>query len=498
MAEVRNAGLQLKCGKAPGQDAVYTEYLKNMGDEGFQRLTELCNGINDTVITPQDTNRSSFLPIPKKTNASECKDFRTISLMSHVLKVLLKVIENRLKPHIENQLPEEQYGFRSGVGTRDAILCLRNICERSIEMSQDVYICFIDYEKAFDRVNHNKLMETLHDIGIDGKDLRLLGNLYWDQEAGMSINGKVSTWSKIERGVRQGCVLSPGLFNVYSEMVLRNIQDLPGISVGGRFINNVRYADDTALIADSSVNLQVLLDKVVAAGADFGLKINVKKTKSMVVSKYNPSPTLSLNVGMESIEQVRSFVYLGALITEDARSDQEVKRRIAIAKSAFNSIRNLVCNRSLSFCTRLRMVKCYVYSTFCYSAETWTMNKTARNKINAFEMWTIRRMQKISYTDYKSNKAVLEGVGLTPSLLREIAKRKLKFFGHTIRHQGLLSNVICGKIPGRRSRGRQRLTWINNIKDWTGLKSIGSLVNTSRDRTRWRSITVNPRLEDDT
>ena len=138
-------------------------------------------------------------------------------------------------------------------------------------------MCFIDYSKAFDCVKHRDLFSILHNLNIEGKDLRIIRNLYWDQKAAMRVEGELSPFTEIKRGVRQGCVMSPDLFNIYSEMILREISDIEGIRVGGYNMNNLRYADDTVLISDSQEGLQALIDKVGTESEKKGLLLNVKK-----------------------------------------------------------------------------------------------------------------------------------------------------------------------------------------------------------------------------
>jgi len=227
--EILYALSSLKSGKAAGPDEISVDMLKALDEKGFSAIYETGN-------IPSELTRSTVITLPKKANAVECKDHRTISLMSHVLKVLLKVIEQRIVKRIDDNLPEVQFGFRSGVGTRDAIVCFRNVYERCIEMQSDVYTCFIDFEKAFDRVQHDKMIDILQEIGLDGKDIRVIRNVYWDQEAGIRMNERTSAWQKIERGVRQGCVLSPALFNLYSQYVLRCLDACPGVVVNHKLI----------------------------------------------------------------------------------------------------------------------------------------------------------------------------------------------------------------------------------------------------------------------
>ena len=128
-----------------------------------------------------------------------------------------------------------------GKGTRNAIFIMRMLTERAIEVQKDVYMCFIDYEKAFDKVKHSDLIEILQNLNLDGKDVRIINNLYWSQQAAVNIDNNLTPWIEIERGVRQGCVLSPDLFSIYGEMILRNIIGMEGIKVGGVNMNNIRY-----------------------------------------------------------------------------------------------------------------------------------------------------------------------------------------------------------------------------------------------------------------
>ena len=160
-------------------------------------------------------------------------------------------IRNKILPEIS----EEQYGYIKGKGTRNAIFILRILIERVLELNKKLYICFVDFEKAFDRIKHEDLMKMLEDLKVDGKDLRLIKNLYWKQEAAVRVGNRETRMQEIKRGVRQGCVMSPDFFNLYAEMIMRKLIELEGIKVGGENVNNIRYADDTVLIADSQEKL---------------------------------------------------------------------------------------------------------------------------------------------------------------------------------------------------------------------------------------------------
>ena len=168
----------------------------------------------------------------------------------------------RVRSKLLPEISEEQFGFMKDYGTRDAVFMFKILGERSIEMQLDIHIAFIDYEKAFDRVKHEILMKDLKILGIDERDLQLLNTLYKEQLAAISSNGKLSNWAQINRGVRQGCVLLPDLFSIYAEKIMRKIVSTENIKINGSSVNNIRYANDTVLIADSTQGLQHLLSSL--------------------------------------------------------------------------------------------------------------------------------------------------------------------------------------------------------------------------------------------
>ena len=133
-----------------------------------------------------------FIALPKIPGATECELHRTISLMSHITKVLLRVLMLRMCKSLRPEIAKTQFGFVPDKGTRNAIFTLSMLMERCIEVQKDLSICFIDYSKAFDKVKHEKLVEMLNQLDIDGKDLRVLRNLYWDQTAAVRVDGKLS------------------------------------------------------------------------------------------------------------------------------------------------------------------------------------------------------------------------------------------------------------------------------------------------------------------
>jgi len=185
---------------------------------------------------------------------------------------------------MNRELPDVQTGFRKGRGTRDQIANIHWINEKAKEFQKNIYFCFIDYAKAFDCVDHNELWKILKEMGTPDHLTCLLRNLYAGQEATVRTGHGTTDWFQIGKEICQGCILSPCLFNLYAEYIMGNAgqeEAQAGIKIAGRNINNVRYADDTILMAESKEELKSLLMKVKEKSEKVGLKLNIQKTKIM-------------------------------------------------------------------------------------------------------------------------------------------------------------------------------------------------------------------------
>ena len=169
----------------------------------------------------------------------------------------MRILHTGLQHYVNQELPDVQTGFRKGKGTRDQVANIHWIRDKAREFQKNIYLCFIDYAKAFDYVDHDKLWKALREMGIPDHLTCLLRNLYVGQEATVRTVYGTTDWFKIEKGVRQGCLLSLCLFNVYTEHIMRNagLDELQaGIKIGRRNINNLRYVDDTTLWQKSKRN----------------------------------------------------------------------------------------------------------------------------------------------------------------------------------------------------------------------------------------------------
>lgn len=352
-------------------------------------------------------------------------------------------------------------------------------------------MCFVDYQKAFDRVKHDKLLEVMERAGIPELERRLIINLYWHQQATVRWDNEMSRHVNIRRGVRQGCIISPILFNLYSEfMITEALENESGIRFSGRKVTNLRYADDAVLIAESPEELQRMMDKLNEVCKEYGMAINVKKTKVMVV---NGTGRVDCSIVLDNtvLEQVDRYKYLGSWITEEARCEEEIKARIGMAKAAFWQNKELM-RRNVRFRTKKKILDCYVFSILNYGCESWTWNKAMCRRVNAFEMWCYRRMLKISYIDRVTNEEVLDRAQEDLHFLNDMKRRKLEYAGHVLRGSSGLAHlaILEGKVDGVRPVGRPRLTWTDDIIEWTGLETYVKVKRVAEDRNGWKTIIV--------
>jgi hypothetical protein len=422
MSEVKDAINKLKSNKSPGSDNIPAEILKRLGTNGLKTLHLTCNDVWRTCIWPSDWVDSNFVPLFKKGSTKKCENYRTVSLISHASKVLLHIINQRLKYYLDSQIPPEQAGFVKGKGTREQIFNIRLLIEKSREFRVPIACCFIDYSKAFDCVRWDSMWMVLTEMGVPPHLTRLVKQLYQNNTATVRVN-KLSTENfQVQKGVRQGCILSPLLFNIYGEYIMRKVLDgwEGGLRVGGKSISNLRYADDTTLITTSLDDMRILMNRVEQESELLGLQINRNKTKIMLIDREQ---FFDESDGLTDVESVQEFVYLGSKLCNDGRCEGEIRRRIAMAKSAMTKLSKIWKDRSITIATKARLVRALVFPIFLYGAETWTIKARDQQRVDAFEMWCWRRMLRIPWTARQTNVSILRRIGVEKRLSATCAER---------------------------------------------------------------------------
>uniref|UniRef100_A0A4W2FJ71 RNA-directed DNA polymerase n=1 Tax=Bos indicus x Bos taurus TaxID=30522 RepID=A0A4W2FJ71_BOBOX len=469
--------------KASGGDGIPVELFQILKDDAVKVLHSIRQQIWKTQQWPQDWKRLVFIPILKKGNAKEYSNYCTVALISHTSQVMLKILQARLQQYVNHELPNVQASFRKGRGTRAQIANICSITKKGRESQKNIYFCFTDYAKAFDCVDHNKLWKIPKEVGIPDHLTCLLRNLYAGQEATVRTGHGTTDWFQIEKGVHQGCILSPCLFNLYAEYIMRNgglDEAQARIKIARRNINNLRYADDTILMAESE-ELRSLLMKVKEESEKVGLKLNIQKTKIMA-----SGPITSWQIDGET---VADFIFLGFKITADGDCSHEIKRRLLgvlfltpsdayvrsflyllytliklyyththknkrrllLGRKVMTNLDSILKSRDITLPTMVHLVKAMVFPVVTYGCESGTIKKAGCQRIDVFELWCWRRLLRVPWTARRSNQSILKKIRPECSLEGLMLKLKLQYFGHLMgRADSLEKTLMPGKVEGGR------------------------------------------------
>ncbi|XP_049711397.1 leucine-rich melanocyte differentiation-associated protein isoform X1 [Elephas maximus indicus] len=322
-------------------------------------------------------------------------------------------------------------------------------------------------------------------MGIPEHLIVLMRNLYIDQEAVVWTEQGDTDWLKVRKGMRQGCILSAYLFSLCAEQIIREAglyEEEWGIRIRGRLINNLRYADDTTLLAESEEDFKHLLMKIKDHSLQYGLHLNIKKTKILT-----SGPVSNIMINGEKIEVVKDFILLGSTIKSHGSSSQEIKRRTAMGKSAAKDLFKVSKIKDVTLKTKVHLTQAMVFSITSYACESWTVNKEDRRRVDAFELWCWRRTLNIPWTAKRTNKSALEEVRPECSLEARMARLRLTYFGPVVRRdQSLEKDIILGGVQGQRKRGRPSMRWIGTVA--ATMSSSITIVRVAQDRAVFRSV----------
>ncbi|VVC39774.1 Reverse transcriptase domain [Cinara cedri] len=275
---------KLKNNKAPGESNVVAELLKNSGETLKNEIWKMINLIWEKEIIPEEWNLSILCPVFKKGDILDIKNYREISLLDTCYKVLSTVLLERITPYAEEIIGRYQCGFRKGRSTADQIFILRQVMEKHYEFDKDLYMVFVDYKQAYDRINREELWNTLTYFDISKIYISMVKLCNKKTACKVKFLGESSSAFEVKSGLRQRDALSPTLFNLGLEKVIREINHSHQVEVVNKEII-LAYADDIVILGNSRQDITQTMSNLVTASKRMGLCINEEKTKCMVLSR---------------------------------------------------------------------------------------------------------------------------------------------------------------------------------------------------------------------
>lgn len=467
--EVKRATEMLKRGKAAGHDRITPEMLLNLGNSGFVILTRLFNTAAREGRIPADWEIGIILPIHKKGNNRDCNNYRGITLLSVVAKIYERLLEGRLKRIIEPEIDESQCGFRRGRSVQDHIFAIKQMMEK--KCTDNIYLAFIDLEKAFDSIPRRLVWRSLEKRKVDSFLRRSITSLYRHTRNYIRTNNADSEEFTTGEGLRQGSVLSPTLFNLILDDVTKEVENEVGkVLVGYRnmepvYLAQCAFADDLMICAKSEKELQRNLEVWNAALKQRNLKINLEKTKIMVVGDKDTQTTVTLEG--TAIKQTNSFKYLGVTIQKDGKNDAEINNRVENASKLYYAINTaLIWKKEISRKTKLTVYKTIAKPVLTYGCESWTLTNQQKNRIQAVEMKYLRGIKGVTKRDRIRSEVIRRELEVE-SVMNSIEKRQLSWFGHLVRmgNTRQTKKIWNAKSMRKKRRGRPRKKWDDVIAD---------------------------------
>ena len=508
-------------GKAAGGSGIVAELLKAAFGTICPYLIDLLNSIWTSGTVPAEWRNAVLVPIPKKGDLSRFDNWRGISLLDVVGKLVGRVLQSRLQRLAEKVLPESQCGFRRGRSCTDGTFCIRQLVEKFYEHRQKGYLVFVDLRKAYDSVPRPALAACLLKLGVPEELTELILQFHCGMEAEVRVGAEVSGSFPVENGLRQGCTMAPVLFNLFFGVVMMCWRDAmrqastdSGISlsynINGQLysrakgtlqvqLHDFEFADDAVLLSMSRAEAEQSLQTFHRVASSFGLSVSSSKTQFMVVGVgISPEDRMPMDMGGDSISYVESFVYLGSLITPDTRSSPDIQRRIANAAKAFGCLLPVFRDTSLTVATKRHLYTACVLSVLLYGAESWAPLRHDLDLLDNFHHRCIRSILCVSRRqqwEEKISSATLRARwGDTTPVSDLVRRRRLEWLGHVARMPADRApvQILFGRLSGRRPPCGPRRRWKDVVQRDMKAAGVDSWFQNAQDRQNWRMFLAEP------
>ena len=494
--EVMNAVGKLRNGKAGGESGILPEMVKAAccEEEFVNKLLDLVKDVWEKGCTPCAWRDSILVPIPKKGDPSNCDNWRGISLLDVVGKVVARILQERLQKLAEDELPESQCGFRAGRSCTDMIFTVRQFVEKSWEHQSKAFLTFIDLKKAYDSVPRHAMWLALEKLGVPEQTIRLIRSFHDNMRARVRLEGMMLEEIQVRNGLRQGCCMAPVLFNLYTclavERWLEKVRGDEGVGMTIQYkldrklfrrytknasekrVTECQFADDGAILASTRPGAEKAALVYQQTTRDFGLTVSIPKTKHMVTGRLVEEEDLaSIVLEGGEVEAVEEFPYLGSLVDSSGNMDADVSRRVAQASKAFGALRKAVfLDKDLKMSTKKRVYNACVLSVLLYGAECWTPLKRHEKRLNTFHHRCIRTILGISNRQQWSERITMAEVrrrwGDEETVSEKVQKRRLEWLGHLARmpDHRLPKVMLFSWLPQPRPRCGPRKRWRDVVR----------------------------------
>ncbi len=472
--EVQQAIKSLKGRSAPGYDGMLPVLLKKGGHSVITWMHRLLVACWRSETVPDDWRKLLITAIHKKGSTQDLNNYRGIALLSAASKVYSLLILRRIQEPLHARILATQSGFIPERGTADHLFNIRQIGSFAKSHDKNVYAIFIDLKKAYDSVDREALWKVLEAYDLPPKINRILQNLYDGNQAAVKLRGKKSEWFPLNSGVKQGCVISPLLFNVFIDAVARLAFDSAieergirkrgvrlMVDIGGSLydprkaddynyiINHLLYADDLVILAASLEDAQILLTTFAGVCNKFGLTINGDKTEWLVFGRRAQSTQDSISLNSDTLRRVDQAKYLGAEITSDSSIEAEVLARLTKARGVFfGGYKKIFASNLMPRRLKIELFKVLVLPVLFYGAESWDVTDRQLRPVNTFLHMCLRRIFRVSLKDHVNTKILQDEARIYDAELILRVKRLL-WLGHMERrnHTNICKHLLYSRYP---------------------------------------------------